>query len=946
VRTAHSAFGVLLLAIPVCAVAQEGPDHGVRIPEGKIKPLRAELVRRGTEPSLVKKRRTCKSIARKGAALLEAYPAAPNRFSVLGIMLQSQKRLLELENSSRNRKALFETCTRLAKAPDEYADVRLEADMLLSERGLTARNATPDERVEALEEMIERYRDTPGDAKCLKMASLIARALDARELERAILDAMDERFSDDPGMIVFRRSNLSLQSIMIRIAGRFERVDGTTLFLPVDRIGHHYIMVFWSEKTPNTEVFLKQVEEQRSRYGDMIEVYSFNLDEKEDAAEGTLHRLGLDWTAMRLPGGKRSQTFRAYAVTDPTAIFINPYGYTILEPPGARKESLVGMRGAYSGTYKINDARVSHDRYVAQVQSLFIGDFLVTDPEVTFDPACPPELRMFPVGEGRNAGGRPERTTDSVPAEVLAGIQGCFIVPPLRYRLTRAEAHAGYEKAEGLCRDAIERFPQAPDLWIVRNRRMIALLGLWSFTSEPKYLDMAAAEAEASLAGELPRGADVVPRFCLARKALRRESPDPESVIAELVDATGGVEAPGSSLAAAAVLALHADSWKCYDRYRNQLLKDPAGHDPALWPFMSFLRNRYHAFHMLQPNRVRHEGRSFRSYIVNHFRTPMTDPLPEIELKTLEGNTLTLPRDTAGRLTLLLFIEPPADPNADFPVVLDRRGKPTTNDMIRRVMEYATTLTDTHVNKDVTFVAAFLCDDAKRVESLMKKNGWNCQAAMVPGGLANPMVNRLGVLSADRMPNVFLLRRDGTVAWWTSGLVWKAEFGYPFAVLLGMKVHIEVCEVETAYKALEKGDYAEAARVFAGPFKPALPERYRWRSPRHHGRALALMGLDDWDGALEAIDMSIDDQKLRYFRGRRRRGIQDWRKDAATVLIKETTDVFAELWTVKAIILERLGRKDEAAALRKRAAGPAKAELDSPYKAFHEKLKKFRLDRY
>jgi hypothetical protein len=321
-----------------------------------------------------------------------------------------------------------------------------------------------------------------------------------------------------------------------------------------------------------------------------------------------------------------------------------------------------------------------------------------------------------------------------------------------------------------------------------------------------------------------------------------------------------------------------------------------------------------------------------------------------VELKTLDGGTLSLPGDTEGKLTLLVFIEPPADPDADFPVVSRKKGFVPKyifqrRDYIRDVVGIALDMADKHVNKEVDVLLAFLCDDAKQIENLMKKNEWTCRAAMVPGGLKNPMVQQLGILSADRMPNVFVLRRDGTVVWRVAGLIYKEEFGYPFAVTLGMKVHIEVCELNTAYDALVKGDYKEAKRVFAGPYTPWRPQRYGWRPVRHHGRALANIGLKDWDSALEAVDTAIDGHKFRYFRGRQRR-IEDWRKDAADAVIKGTCDIFAELYITKAIILEQLGRRDEAAALRKLAAGRERVDGDSPYRRFHEKLKKHRLGQH
>jgi len=207
------------------------------------------------------------------------------------------------------------------------------------------------------------------------------------------------------------------------------------------------------------------------------------------------------------------------------------------------------------------------------------------------------------------------------------------------------------------------------------------------------------------------------------------------------------------------------------------------------------------------------------------------------------------------------------------------------------------------------------------------------------------MVRQLGVYSADRLPNVFLLRRDGTIAWRASGLWYKNEYGFPFANLLGMKIHVEVCDVEHAYRALEKGDYKEAARVFAGPYQPWNPDRFGWRPPRYHGKALALMGLKDWEAALESIDTAIEAQKLRHFSGRRRKHAIHWRMDAATVVVEKPDDVIVELWATKAVILDKLGRKEDAARVRKRSEEPVEPGHPSIYWLFHQRLKKWRLSR-
>ena len=98
-------------------------------------------------------------------------------------------------------------------------------------------------------------------------------------------------------------------------------------------------------------------------------------------------------------------------------------------------------------------------------------------------------------------------------------------------------------------------------------------------------------------------------------------------------------------------------------------------------------------------------------------------------------------------------------------------------------------------------------------------------------------------------------------------------------------------------------------------------------------------GLKDWDAALEAIEKAIDAQKLRYFQGRRDKNPERWREEAATVTINNPDHTTVELWAVKAEILDKLDRRDEAAQMRKCAAEPARPDTPSPYKPTHERSK-------
>ena len=913
-------FAVLLAFVHVVsAQSQETakPIAASPIPASKIAALEAELAKKDERASSTQKRMACKGIMREGEALLEAYPAAPNRYRVLGIVFQSQKRLLGLENSERNRSALFHTCGRLAQAPDEYADLRLEADMLLSERDLTAKGATLAERAKALAAIVDRYRGTPAEAKSLMMAALIAPKLQADELERTIHQAMDMRFGGDPEIIEFRRKHLGFSNLYVLFAGTYTRADGVALRFPIDWMGRQGVMVFWSRQTPGFEAYLKLVKEQEDRLPGRFEVLSFNVDELPDAGASTLKALGLNWTVMRLPGGKKSQAYRAYAGEDPVGVFVNAYGRATLEPTmlDPAVQAGLGVRGTatllLTLPYRLFDARC-----LAQVRSLLVGDFLVMEPDGPLDPAFPPELAMALTDQDNRASAELSRTADSVPVETLRAIQECFTPEPFCYRLTAAEALAKYEKAEKLCGEAVKQHPDAPDLWIVRNRRIVALMGMWNLACEPKHLESAVREARAIMANKLPRGADVVGRFCLATEAIRRGDAGPEVILSTLIDRTGGAREPVSALAAAAILSLDAGALDLHERYRRALLETPDVDNPRLWSVASFLRDRYHRFLLFkgndyQPSRQRRG--EIRGYIVAHGEPAAIDRLPEVELKDLDGGTLRLPREKSAKLTLLLFVEPPAD-----------KAETKLSRGVMSVMQYTAELRDSHVNKELNVIAAFLCDDAKRVDAVMKANSLTCRAAMVPGGLANPMVRRLGIFSADRVANVFLLRRNGTVAWHMSGFYYN-DYGFPFAALLAMKVHTEVCDAETGFQALEQGDFRKAVHYFAAPWSPDNDQRYHWAAPRLHGRALAHMGLKEWDAALADVDAAIAAHQKTF-------------DDIKT----GPCDVMAEMRLIRATILDQLGRKEEAAAERKAAAVPASAHHTTPYGLFHARLRALR----
>ena len=756
----------LLISVHICS-AQDAAS--TNIPKTKIVALEADLPKSDKRTSSVRKRRACKTVIRDAEHLLESYPEAPNRYQVLKIMLQTQKRLLSLEPSDRNRDTLFDICKRLFKAPDAYADLRLEGDLLLSEKELSLKNADVKTRAKALTELLQRYRDTPGEAKSLMIASQIAPKLDAVELEKEITRALDERFSGDLDVIQWRRNRRDYSYFPVVFTGNFTRVDGASLTFPVDGMGHTCLIYFWSKDTPDIETHMTTVKELQVRFPSQLKVFSFNLDELPDAGEKILRTLGLDWTAMRLPGGRESQTYRVFATRDPIGVRVNAHGHAFLLSPHTETTPM--------------EQNFDDVRYLSQLQSLLVGDFLVT---------------------GANPGNKQARTSKSVPTETIDAIQDCFIAAPLRYRMTRAEALKSYKKAEELCRDAITQHPKAPDLWLIHNRRIAALLGMWKLAIDPKHLEAAAEEARVVLAANPPRGADVASRFCLAKQSLRQSDSIPEQVLSALIEATGATNAPASAYAAAAILAMEVSSRELHDKYRKMLL-DKDNSDPSMWPVVSFLRDQNHRYRLFKPNLYfpptlarRIERANLRRNVgVAEPTLAASGPL-QVELKTPTGGIVKLPQATDGKMTLIMFVEPPADAEADLPTLIN--GK-TTEDAkgnkkeVPGLMQRAFELADEDPGK-IKVIAAFLTDDKERVQSLIKKNEWPCQAVIVPGGLTNPLVRRLGILSADRVPNIALMRPDGTIVWTLSGIVHpqvrsEGEGEWQYGIQLGMKSNIE-----------------------------------------------------------------------------------------------------------------------------------------------------------
>lgn len=799
--------------------------------------------------SEARQRLALRRVIRDAEQLVEAHKNDPGRFLVLEFLFRAHQRLIALDDDAVHRKALLEICRELVKAPDDLAELRLEADLLLNQAEIAKQGANAEDRAKALRPLVERYMDTPAGAKVLRMAMLIALELGDSGLVDHLRELIAERFAGDLEMISFLRDKLGGQVIAAPFIGTFQGSDGKTYRFPMDGLGRSTMLLFWS-KEGEGEKLLKGIaaasREMKAQMAGRLDTISFNLDDLPDAGESIVRGHGVDWPVLRLPGGRENPIYKAYVRQDPRILTMTPTGYTALIMSGTtrQKENPDGEPD-YIRMLNSSLARGWTDaRYAAQITSLMAGDFLVLDPEGGIDPARPPEHKSLASGE---AGPLP-RGADSVPEETLRAIQECFIAPPRRYRLSHPEVLANYSKAADLCRQAIAAHPTAPDLWIVRNRLMVALLGLWKTEAKLAHFEAAVAEAKAAIDAGYPKGCDLAARFCMARAALRDPAANPGETIDRWLADNGGESASGPVLAAAALLALDVADRRRFEKFRKAILRNHTEH-PMMWIFTSFLLERYHRYWLFQEPFT--AGWSYgrrESNFLTRGDTEDARRMLKTELRTHDGKPLRIPEDLDSQWTMILFAAP-----APWSAKRDDGLPPSPAPILQSFSEFAAA----RPAGDVKVLFATLGGDAEkaRAELLGGKSNLDCPVLTVPDGIANPLVNRLGILSEDSQLNSLLVAKDGRIAVVISGL--GKQGGRGGGTLSDVICHQDELAV---IAALERGDVQSAKEhimALAPPFDPdAVDERGRkTKKPTYHtahlrARARVYMALKEWDKAL------------------------------------------------------------------------------------------------
>jgi hypothetical protein len=802
-RSTIFALGLILSLVCLVSHAEPAADRSALFPEDTIRELELRLSEAEQKSSAARQRLSLRRVINEAEDLLSANASAPNRFLVQSTLFRSLQQMVKLDNSERNRKAFLEAAKQLAAAPDTYAAIRFEADLLVAQAQAARQGIDPADRAAAMLPLVERYYDTEIEAKAFQIALLIANETGNNEVVLHLCHEITRRIPNNIELIQFQRDKLGGHVFGAAFVGNYEDVQGNTYRFPMDFQGVTTGVYFWSKENGGIEDLKEFAQAWNNKVaspdGDVTDWYrivSVNVDELPDAGESILRELGLDWRALRLPGGPENELFKTYGRFVPRTVTVSPTGYVALSlSEGAPHRGYERDLNEMLSQTWVNPRSNSH------LQSILAGEFLIHGPQGEFDPSSPPELKAA------SSEGLPDVELPwidaSVPADVLEKIQSCFIAPPARYRLPIDQARAHYEKADDLCRQAISAYPDAPNLWVVRNRRIVALQVLWKLTNDYGHFAAAARESKAALEGGYPAGTDVIARFCLARASFRSPEAVPQSVIAEFLQGYGP-EPSGPALAAAALLAIDVGDRKLHEAHRRAFL-DKFAASPSMWTATNFFLNRHQRFWLYQPP---YTGPDWLSYSAQE-KHAISSGAPEdvrrtinLELTALDETKVNIPKDFEGKWVIVEFQSPQVSKvymqsYASFP------SKRPADDLV---------LITAYMSEDSTAAN----DQNDKFLEVLKRRGLDpspFHTMLVPGGLENPVVQELGLLDEDVRTNLLLIHPDGAIA----AMITGDAIGRTGSI---MHMVVDWHDEKRVDDALARGDIEEAKRLafmFAPP---------------------------------------------------------------------------------------------------------------------------------
>jgi hypothetical protein len=392
---------------------------------------------------------------------------------------------------------------------------------------------------------------------------------------------------------------------------------------------------------------------------------------------------------------------------------------------------------------------------------------------------------------------------------------------------------------------------------VVRNRLIVALMGLWKIDANLGMLESAITEAKTALTAGYPKGCDIIARFCITRETLRDVAVNPNETLDRLIADSGGDQAPGTALAIAALLALDVADRASFEHFRELIVKNHTEY-PMMWTFSSFLLDRHHSYWLFQvPFTAGWSYGHREGFFLTKGDTEDANRILKTELHTADGKPFRIPEDLDSEWTMIVFSMPPPWMAKREEVLPPSPG---------RVLQSLSNFAATRPQHDVKVILASMGGDAAATRTALdsSKIKLDCATLTVPGGIENPLLRRLGILSEDDALNSVLVRRDGRIAIMISGLLSK-DGG---AGTLGNVITQE--DEKFVVSALDRGETQVAKdriMALAPPYDPDAVDARGKKLPKPkynfahlRARARVYVALKEWDKALADAEEVVQHQ--------------------------------------------------------------------------------------
>lgn len=807
----------IVIANPIMKAEQLPQDADESLAAGESDTIAQEeiedLANRYVEPNAPmtdsSKIRRYELIIAKGQNLLESHPEAQNRHELLSVMLQTAQANSIVSGTAEARSTMLNIAREIS-ASNAPPQKRMRSDALLTYALISQHGNRSTEAGEAVAQFADKYRDTKIEADATMRAMMMAFDIGNKSLFDALEHRLFRDFRDNPEVASFLRDRFGKRIDRTLVNIKLERPGDKGIWrLPMDILGRPVTITFWAAAIDNLELKMRSIKRIYRNNPDDVFLLGINLDSEKEMARKAAERLGLNYPQVYRGQGASDPFFLLFGdATLPSVAYIRPNGHSA---------AIIKERGRDDIGWA---APMDKEPAALALTFLRSGEFIVTRPVGPTNPKAPPEL------------GTPEKARMAmsklkgplIPAETLQSIQECFTVPPRRYRLgdpitgrydrpDREPAARLYETAIERCEQAIEKHPEAADLFLVRNRLMVALVGLGIIRTDPSLTQRAAEVGQNVLENQdIPQIAKLEADLCVLRWKLREQMDT--AIINDRLKAfvaryAGGPREP-HAVALASLLALELGDKNTHNEYVHEI---ESSHrlNQDMRPFLWCMEND------------NEKGRQLQA-----------------EVSLLDGGTLNLPDDWQGQAGAIVFIT-----YSDDPEVMQKRCDHMNKLRLRKLWNR-----DANQPDKLNVLYAIIGGTHSQVKELAEKRKWPWPVAHSGRGWDDPLAQAYRGPGVQNEYSMLVVNHNGKIIDDRRGFWMNRSFDRTLDKL--RKQRKDDKGRDTGRKALAEGNFREAAAAFQGIVDRAGRDRPSVKTCMMLAKSRA--GLGQWEEATTWID--------------------------------------------------------------------------------------------